>query len=253
MFNVILTEVGRNLNRCVRTCHSFGVSKLQLHNCDGVVKGNLFKGDQVELDKIDRLPDKLIGFEKNKGDDISKVDWNSVDAVLIGGEQSNITAHHVDAIYNIPCTNDLCLTTESALSIILHEVFNVRFQQVKNARYITPNLIASGLPAKKDILYLAKFHEVDCVIDLSDRERKAVKSGCREAGVDYHKIPIDEYNPVIKDFQKAINISEQYSKVLIHCYKGKHRTGVFLHLAGLVKLDPKKFTDHIKLMKLCTK
>ena len=42
---VILIGVGRNLNRAIRTCYSFGVYNVYCYQCAGLVKGGLFSAE----------------------------------------------------------------------------------------------------------------------------------------------------------------------------------------------------------------
>lgn len=97
----------------------------------------------------------------------------------------------------------------------------------KNFGVIAPNLYRSALPNQSQIFYLAKHYGINTVIDLTERDRDLVAKACLKAKINYTKIPMIDtkvndlaVSQVLKEVQN-INYS-----VLIHCWAGKHRTGL---------------------------
>lgn len=121
---VILYRVGRNLNRAYRTCEAFGISEMQLIECNGQIKGNLFNAkNRVKIIEDDNITnDSIIAFETSGEKEITQVDFNNVNTVLIGGETTGIPITFKGEIYKIPQIGNVSgLTVEAALAIILYE------------------------------------------------------------------------------------------------------------------------------------
>lgn len=120
MKGIILYKCGRNLNRCIRTCYSFGIPELLLLNCkESYIKGNVFSADgNVAVKSICSLDDvsgKIVGLEIGANDNIDAV--KSADYLLIGGENVSISKKMCDDMTCIKTKNNLCLTVEAALAI----------------------------------------------------------------------------------------------------------------------------------------
>lgn len=122
-------------------------------------------------------------------------------------------------------------------------------KQIKNYRAFENNIHASGLPKRKEIKYLQQVYGIKMVIDLSNRKRQIVENACRDFSLQYIKIPINEGCPEREQIKLAL-IFLKFGNCLIHCYRGIHRTGIILQLAGLEKCDNKKFKNHKKLLEL---
>jgi tRNA G18 (ribose-2'-O)-methylase SpoU len=124
--DVVLYGVGRNLNRAYRTCEAFGVRRLKLLDCRGVLRGNLFKAaGRVEVLNISGFPqpDGLLALETYYPDDIYDVRWDLVSAILIGGETGGLPRKTpAQQRVHIPMVGKVSgLTVESALAIALYE------------------------------------------------------------------------------------------------------------------------------------
>lgn len=121
--NIYLYKTGRNLNRCVRACHSFGLNTLNLVECDeSYLKGNLFSS-KVNLVMNTLPPNKgTLIVEKNGVSPLHTIDWSKIENIVIGGE--NVTVPLKIGMYSarIKTYNNLCLTTEAALNIVLYEL-----------------------------------------------------------------------------------------------------------------------------------
>jgi len=122
---VILIGVGRNLNRAVRTCYSFGVYDVYCLNCPGEVSGNLFNAKNVRVHRIDSLgvfpTDSILALEVTKSlPPLQAVDTGGIRYLAIGGETVTIRQKDFPRMARIPTANNLCLTTEAALAIALY-------------------------------------------------------------------------------------------------------------------------------------
>lgn len=126
---VVLYKVNRNLNRSIRTCYSFGIKDLFLVDCGNLDYGNLFAAkSQVKLHRIKLLPDfGYCALENFYSASIYDINWDSIEAILIGGESDSLkkkelkNLRHQPVMAKIPTKNDLCLTVEASLAIALSE------------------------------------------------------------------------------------------------------------------------------------
>lgn len=123
--NVLLVGMKRNLNRCIRTCYSFGVDNIFLLGCDeSYIKGNLFSAKgKVKIQKIESIEEigefrKIVGFEINGSGRCE--DLKNADCIAIGGEQTMLSKSDFEHLIKIPVKNNLCLTAEAALAIGLY-------------------------------------------------------------------------------------------------------------------------------------
>lgn len=127
---VILVGVGRNLNRAIRTCYSFGVYDIYCLNCTEKVKGNLFSAKgRVRLHEIYSLIDlpanKILGLETTKNlPALQECSVRDVEYLAIGGELMTLKRSDFPRMAHINTKNGLCLTTEAALAIGLYELSN---------------------------------------------------------------------------------------------------------------------------------
>lgn len=125
---LILAGVGKNMNRAIRTCYSFGVYDIYCLKCKGFLKGSLFSAkDKVRLHAIDSLeqfdPAKILALElTNTLPSIRKIDTSSIEYIAIGGEAITLRKKDFPVMARIPTKNKLCLTVEAALAIALYEV-----------------------------------------------------------------------------------------------------------------------------------
>lgn len=124
--NICLYRVGRNLNRCYRTCEAFGIKKLFLYDCMGEVRGNLYSAKgRVEVIRIEEFPTEgVLALETNCRKLLWEVDWSKIQTICIGGETEGLPIKKIQAIERarIPTVGKLsCLTVEAALSIVLYE------------------------------------------------------------------------------------------------------------------------------------
>jgi len=121
---VILYHAGRNINRAVRTCFTFGVDDLVVVG-PGRLSGNLFAArDRVRITYADALPDlsNAVALENFYKTPLGDVDWTGIDALLLGGESRSLPGR-ISPRYKatIPTANSFCLTVEAALAISLYE------------------------------------------------------------------------------------------------------------------------------------
>lgn len=125
---VILIGVGRNLNRAIRTCYSFGVYDIYCFNCSGLIHGNLFSATgQVrlhQLSDLESLPvDKILALEVVKGQPLlHEYPIQGIEYLAIGGESITLKRSNFPNMARIPTANALCLTTEAALAIALYDL-----------------------------------------------------------------------------------------------------------------------------------
>ncbi len=120
--NVLLVGVGRNLNRAIRTCYSFGVECIYLLDCDEAkIKGNLYSAkERVPIIKVDSIENlgNVVAFEVDGNAPISEL--KTADCIAIGGESTTLSKVMFKTRIGIPTKNKLCLTTEAALAIALY-------------------------------------------------------------------------------------------------------------------------------------
>jgi len=128
---VILIGVGRNLNRAIRTCYSFGVYDVYCFNCTGKITGNLFSAaDQVCVHTLDSLDNfcggSILGLEANPNlPPLREYRDRNPKYIAVGGESTTLRVKNFPQMAHIPTTNKMCLTTEAALSIALYELSGV--------------------------------------------------------------------------------------------------------------------------------
>ncbi|MBW2637895.1 MAG: hypothetical protein JRC86_10310 [Deltaproteobacteria bacterium] len=125
---VILIGVGRNLNRAVRTCYTFGIYNIYCFNCNtATLHGNLFSASsRVRLHELADLtkinPRALLAVEANrKLPSLRKISKEKIKYVAVGGESTTLRQKDFPVMAYIPTRNRLCLTTEAALAIVLYE------------------------------------------------------------------------------------------------------------------------------------
>lgn len=125
---VMLIGVGRNLNRAVRTCYSFGVYDIYCHQCPGTVRGSLFSAKgQVRIRRIDSLSafDRAaaLAVEVTKGlPPLQNISLDGINYLVVGGESVTLRRRDWPVMARIYTINSLCLTTEAALAIALYEI-----------------------------------------------------------------------------------------------------------------------------------
>lgn len=125
---VILIGVGRNLNRAIRTCYSFGIYDIHCLSCTGQVKGNLFSAtSRVRLHAIDSLDcfclDSILGLEIIPDlPTLHDYSDQGIKYLAIGGESVTLRKKDFPKMARIPTQNGLCLTTEAAMAIALYDL-----------------------------------------------------------------------------------------------------------------------------------
>lgn len=121
---VVLHRVGRNLNRAYRTCEALGVGKIALHQCNGRVSGQLYAAaGGVEVSEIESLPTgpSVLALETGAGDPLLRVEWETVDTIVIGGETAGLPRSLPVRYAHIEMPGRSSgLTVEAALAIALH-------------------------------------------------------------------------------------------------------------------------------------
>jgi protein tyrosine/serine phosphatase len=96
----------------------------------------------------------------------------------------------------------------------------------KNFGIIAPNLYRSALPNQSQIQYLVGYYQIKTVIDLTERDRGLIVKACSKAKINYFKFPMIDTEINSDLITQAINTIESHQNVLIHCWAGKHRTGL---------------------------
>lgn len=126
---VLLYNVGRNLNRVCRTCFAFGVKELVLigysDSCSWEVRGNLYSAkDKINIIKLEELPNlqAILALENYYSIPIQKVNWSKIEGILIGNETTGLphNLNYCQKAY-IETVGRKCLTVEAALAIALYE------------------------------------------------------------------------------------------------------------------------------------
>lgn len=124
---VIAVGVGRNLNRIIRTSHSFGVNKIFLLSSAGKLTGHLFSArGNVEVIEIADLSmfgnNELLALEVSPSiPDIRDVNVDGVRYIVVGGESVTLRKNDFRRMARIPTHNRLCLTSEAAIAIGLYK------------------------------------------------------------------------------------------------------------------------------------
>ena len=127
MRGVILVGVGRNLNRAIRTCFSFGVYDVYCIDCAGQAKGSLFAARDVRLHQITSLAgfnlETVLALEITKSlPALGGADLRGIEYVALGGETVTLRRSDFPRMARIPTPNRLCLTTEAALAVVLYQI-----------------------------------------------------------------------------------------------------------------------------------
>src|SRR5690554_1892973 len=92
---VVLVGVGRNLNRVIRTCYSFGVYDVFCVNCTGQISGNLFAAKAVIVRQGMPEVENMLALEATKSLlPIGNVPPKTVKYLVVGGE--NVTLRSKD-------------------------------------------------------------------------------------------------------------------------------------------------------------
>jgi len=123
---VILIGVGRNLNRAIRTCYSFGVYDIYCLNCTAKIKGDLYSAaGKVRLHEIKSLDlfnlEHILGLEKTKSlPFLQRRLFEDIKYIAVGGESVTLRQKEFPRMARIATANNLCLTAEAALAIALY-------------------------------------------------------------------------------------------------------------------------------------
>lgn len=217
-----LWRMGRNLNRCVRTAHSFGVKQVITVECVGQIEGNLYSASATELVEAAALPNNAIAFEVDGGIDIADQSFCAVTDIIIGGESVTLPRNiRTRSRVQVPTENALCLTSEAALSIALYAAMR---NHTAPLRHYGWGCWASPLPSRQ-ILSAASAKGVKAVIDMTQRDRSDVRRWCDQTGIGYCKLPVAYDGDVTPAIELAQSLEGDF---LAHCFHGRDRTGRFL-------------------------
>ena len=117
----MLVGVGRNLNRAIRTCYSFGVYDVYCVNCTGQISGNLFAAKAVRLHQGMPRAESILALEVAKSlPPLGSIPAESIKYLVVGGESVTLRRKDFPLMARIPTANKLCLTTEASLAIALY-------------------------------------------------------------------------------------------------------------------------------------
>lgn len=110
------------------------------------------------------------------------------------------------------------------------EELNQELNLPKNFGMVSTNLYRSGLPTQSQIRFLVINRNIEAVIDLTERNRDSVVKVCNKIGIDYFKCPMIDTDLNIGLIDQAMEVIESHPNSLIHCWAGKHRTGLVVAL-----------------------
>lgn len=125
--NIVFHHIGRNINRVMRLCYSFGIYQIYIigDKYKTYHKKNLFSANgKVNIVNIDNsfLNENFVAFENHYSNSFfSFNNWEDISGIVIGGESCSVPKLNYKYKIKIPTVNSLCLTIESCLSIILYE------------------------------------------------------------------------------------------------------------------------------------
>jgi tRNA(Leu) C34 or U34 (ribose-2'-O)-methylase TrmL len=129
--NFYFYKINNNLNRIYRTLEFFGIENIFLCKCANILKGNLFKAEnKVNIIEIDNLPDdeNTIYFETDGNINIKDINLLDYQYFVFGGESNNLPKNkNVKRVYIPKKGNISGLTVESALTVVLWELYNKIF------------------------------------------------------------------------------------------------------------------------------
>lgn len=92
---------------------------------------------------------------------------------------------------------------------------------------VLPGIFRSRLPRAKDVVVFAQ-DGGRSVVDLTRRERGAIRRACERAGLVYIKSPLPYEGGDLEDAAASVLGAEH--PVLVHCFHGRDRTGRVLAL-----------------------
>jgi tRNA G18 (ribose-2'-O)-methylase SpoU len=121
--SAVLYRVGRNLNRAYRTCEAFGVQRLQLVECGGVLAGNLFKAKgRVHVTTLPQIPTgaTVLALETWAAASIHDIDLALFHTLILGNETKGLPRGLPITYACIPMVGNVSgLTVGGALAIAL--------------------------------------------------------------------------------------------------------------------------------------
>jgi hypothetical protein len=225
---VTLYKVGHNLNRCYRTCYTAGVDEVELIDCRGQIEGRLFSAaESVRVSRPKSVEaDGALLLEVDGDVPLDLIDWSGVRRIVIGGESTTLPRKWRGyGRAKIPSVNPLCYTAEAALAIALYaRKTNRPLSSPANLRYAGQDLYASALPRAKDLAWMVANLNIKSVIDLTQRPRPTIERACRDFGLHYMKSPTT-YDADFVDSSFALDLPKP---ILVHCFHGRDRTGLFV-------------------------
>ena len=127
---VVLVGVGRNLNRAVRTCYTFGIYDLYCIDC-AEVEDRLFSAHgKVRLNRVSMCELRqqidtrsILALERSFSiPSLHRARLSEIEYLAVGGESVTLRSRDFPRMARIETTNDLCLTTEAALAIGAYEL-----------------------------------------------------------------------------------------------------------------------------------
>lgn len=100
---------------------------------------------------------------------------------------------------------------------------------IRNFAQITPGLFRSGKYDRAGLLQMASAHGVRTAIDLRDRPQMLGARTYKSAGVELIRMPCNEFEQLPWDaIATVVDRNMHHGAVLVHCFKGAHRTGAFV-------------------------
>lgn len=87
-------------------------------------------------------------------------------------------------------------------------------------------LYRSALPSYKDLRAMPNLCQI---IDLTNRDRN-VKKYCDQLNIIYYKCPLNEHLIDESKINEILTLIDPSTTTLIHCWGGKHRTGLIVAL-----------------------
>lgn len=96
---------------------------------------------------------------------------------------------------------------------------------MKRFREICTGIYAGSLPLAREVLDMKNKYGIVTLVDLTQRERSAVKNACAKNGIEYIKNPVP-YEFSDSQIKHASSVILKANRPLFfHCFHGRDRTG----------------------------
>lgn len=116
---LVLVNVGVNLQRVCMTCRRFFIDQIVTVGCSdkcvATLQRNLYGIDIVTHDAV---PDGTLGLFPGGGLSLRDVNWRTVTAVAIGNERTGLPKAWSGPRASIPTRDGKCLTVEATAAIV---------------------------------------------------------------------------------------------------------------------------------------